>query len=713
MTGEDFEGNPVSGADFQGGVLPEGIIKFADGQTASASIYFQFADQTQDPVPGYFGLIKDGIPEGVEAFIIELFDPATGQTIPTPFSREDVFFVHDVFSFGTRGTDSDDTLIGSEEGEILEGLGGNDVIEGMGGADTLDGGLGDDRLSGGPGDDILIGGFGEDTLDGGEDTDTADYTYYPRSLTVDLAAGAAGFPQEKDPTPEPLVSIENVRTGAGDDIVAGDGDANLLEGGAGNDRLDGRAGRDMLLGGSGHDRLDGGPGHDELWGGDGFDTFVFVADQGDDVVFDFQKGTDHIDLQGFRFQNRRLLPEDLDRNHNGVLDDGDNQVAVSPAADPMLNDIQLDLWSFAPAGRFGPLFPEADTMLKPGQPDFRGAPPSDGFSNRLTLHNVSGLLDADDFALGPPVWDIGPSPVVPPPPFVTPGFPLVQPGFPVGSPGFPLMSPPLFDLGELNSGSPQVAAPFQSDMQLAAFPATDGMPNEARTDPVPKDGLPEAPAAPPPEIFDNQLALHDRSGLLEAAQLVNSSRWVKDARQIPISLAMAARLNIDNGDLEPGYYAPNGNPNGHDLIAEAVEWLTRKAPFKYTDGSTGNTDFNSNGTLDLGIEFDTKGAGFVGGKTVASPQLTGTQDWQKYIDSGNPTSPQSGDISVTGRDLNNVLQALNIDQLVTSASGLWVGSNQNNAFSDFYRNTGDNLWAVLKDQQTIVGPTYMTGRSPS
>lgn len=71
-----------------------------------------------------------------------------------------------------------------------------------------------------------------------------------------------------------------------DNVINGNGNANVLRGGAGNDALNGRAGNDILDGGIGHDRLtgsagndilDGGTGRDVLTGGVGADRFRFTA----------------------------------------------------------------------------------------------------------------------------------------------------------------------------------------------------------------------------------------------------------------------------------------------------------------------------------------------------------------------------------------------------------------------------------------------------
>jgi Ca2+-binding RTX toxin-like protein len=63
-----------------------------------------------------------------------------------------------------RGSDFDDTLIGSNGFNWLAGMGGDDTIEGRGGIDYLYGGTGNDTLKGGAADDDLFGWTGNDTL---------------------------------------------------------------------------------------------------------------------------------------------------------------------------------------------------------------------------------------------------------------------------------------------------------------------------------------------------------------------------------------------------------------------------------------------------------------------------------------------------------------------------------------------------------------------
>lgn len=86
--------------------------------------------------------------------------------------------------------------------------------------------------------------------------------------------------------------------GTGNDRIFGDSGNDRVSGGDGRDRLFGGSGNDTLSGGSGQDMLDGGSGNDLLRGGGGADRFVFAPGRGDDVIVDFQDGTDLIAVQG-------------------------------------------------------------------------------------------------------------------------------------------------------------------------------------------------------------------------------------------------------------------------------------------------------------------------------------------------------------------------------------------------------------------------------
>ncbi|QHQ33766.1 calcium-binding protein [Algicella marina] len=123
----------------------------------------------------------------------------------------------------------------------------------------------------GAGDDIVWGGDGDDFLDLGSGNDT----------------GVGGAGQDE------------LRGAAGNDIISGGLGDDELVGGGGADTLQGGAGDDILRDFGGDDLLNGGTGDDSLAGGAGTDTFQFYRNAGNDIIWDFQNGTDLIDFTAF------------------------------------------------------------------------------------------------------------------------------------------------------------------------------------------------------------------------------------------------------------------------------------------------------------------------------------------------------------------------------------------------------------------------------
>ncbi len=193
------------------------------------------------------------------------------------------------------GDAANNTLTGTDEGDAIEGLGGNDTLLGLGDADRLTGGEGDDILRGGDGDDFLHGGPGADILDGGTGLDTASYAAATVGVRVDL--NLQGVAQNTGEGLDLLISIENLEGSAFNDVLTGDGAANVIYENAGGD--------DVLAGGGGDDEIrisrgaapsdfafewiaaDGGTGDDLV----SFDAFNMDAgrvtmrgDAGDDIL---------------------------------------------------------------------------------------------------------------------------------------------------------------------------------------------------------------------------------------------------------------------------------------------------------------------------------------------------------------------------------------------------------------------------------------------
>ena len=222
---------------------------------------------------------------------------------------------------------------------------GDDLIAGNAVANYLNGRDGDDRLWGSGGDDILEGGAGADMLNGGAGDDYAYYTNSGVGVLVRLhAAHAVKYGEAEGDT---LIDVEHLVGSNHNDVLAGDGEDNHLDGadgddvlyggpaggddemygGNGDDRIFGGKGNDILTGGEGNDYLKGGPGEDTfivdgddmdvLYGGTEKDTFQFFpSNLGGGSIKDFSDGEDVIDLTEFTGINSM---DDLD-----IVSHGDN-----------------------------------------------------------------------------------------------------------------------------------------------------------------------------------------------------------------------------------------------------------------------------------------------------------------------------------------------------------------------------------------------------
>lgn len=193
------------------------------------------------------------------------------------------------------GSDSGGVTLTYQAGTSLTGTAGDDVMLVAAGNNTVHGGDGNDVLSGttgnnnfygDAGNDLLFSGSGNDLLDGGTGNDTASYAHSAAGVTVTLASTAqqntvgAGL--------DTLVSIENLTGSNFNDVLTGDGNANVINGGLGNDTLNGGGGDDILIGGMGNNTLTGGAGND---------TFLYQqGNTGRDTVTDFTFGSDKLDL---------------------------------------------------------------------------------------------------------------------------------------------------------------------------------------------------------------------------------------------------------------------------------------------------------------------------------------------------------------------------------------------------------------------------------
>ncbi len=220
------------------------------------------------------------------------------------------------------GSKFNDVLIGNAGNNVLDGGDGNDTLVGGAGSDVLNGGMGSDtadystacavivnltvgtslscgtevdklvsienvigsnyndtitgdagsnKLFGGAGKDHFYGSGGGDFFDGGAGKDWIDYRTSTTGVKVNLLTGVGQFGLAQGDT---YANIENIRGGAGDDILIGDGNANVFYGGAGSDRIEGGGGNDMIYTAGGYDYVDGGTGIDTLSYADSWDKVI-------------------------------------------------------------------------------------------------------------------------------------------------------------------------------------------------------------------------------------------------------------------------------------------------------------------------------------------------------------------------------------------------------------------------------------------------------
>ncbi|BBK43189.1 hypothetical protein STVA_32090 [Allostella vacuolata] len=196
----------------------------------------------------------------------------------------------------TYGSESADTIVGTENTDWMHGQGGDDAIllgagddgaRGVGGNDLILGEAGADTLRGNEGNDLILGGDDNDTINGDEGDDDVN-----GNRGEDTVLGGAG--------------ADYVRGGQGNDLVdGGDGDdwhlngnigADTVHGGGGNDTLFGGPGDDLLIGGPGHDRMSGDLGDDTMQGDADGDIFAIGQGHGRDVILGFADGPSRIEL---------------------------------------------------------------------------------------------------------------------------------------------------------------------------------------------------------------------------------------------------------------------------------------------------------------------------------------------------------------------------------------------------------------------------------
>lgn len=144
--------------------------------------------------------------------------------------------------------------------------------------------------------------------------------YYSLAVDeIDISAIDLAVAQVTESTADDLALLDEML--AGNDFVSLSRDKDWMDGGSGNDTIRGNGGKDTLFGGDGDDRVTGGTGADILVGGAGndeligqrdgaADLFVFGAEDGTDVITNFENGRDRIEIESGA---SRFADLDIDR----------------------------------------------------------------------------------------------------------------------------------------------------------------------------------------------------------------------------------------------------------------------------------------------------------------------------------------------------------------------------------------------------------------
>ncbi len=124
------------------------------------------------------------------------------------------------------------------------------------------------------------------------------------------------------PTPNYGNAPDQLFGGLGNDALYGYSNNDVLYGEQGNDYLNGGGDNDVLYGGAGDDYLDSESGYDVLYGEAGNDTFFFGYNRQNDVVMDFVRGQDRIDISSLNISDWTVL-------QTLISNDGQNNALVS------------------------------------------------------------------------------------------------------------------------------------------------------------------------------------------------------------------------------------------------------------------------------------------------------------------------------------------------------------------------------------------------
>jgi Ca2+-binding RTX toxin-like protein len=182
------------------------------------------------------------------------------------------------------GDDGADQVFGNDDADKASGGPGNDVVEGNGADDAVYGDAGDDHLEGNAGRDSVFGQAGQDDILGGtspaavaggstaSSADTGD-AVLSGGDGADVIVGdngsitRPGGTETNDGAMLRSVTLLDLSTIGGADVISGGNDDDQAFGGLGADTINGDGGDDHLEGNLDADSIDGGSEQDDIVGG--------------------------------------------------------------------------------------------------------------------------------------------------------------------------------------------------------------------------------------------------------------------------------------------------------------------------------------------------------------------------------------------------------------------------------------------------------------
>jgi Ca2+-binding RTX toxin-like protein len=242
-----------------------------------------------------------------------------------------------------NGGSGNDVLFGQDGADTLGGDAGVDYIAAGAGNDTINGGADPDEIYGEGGDDTITGGasFDYDFIVGGDGNDTiygnsgqGDFDHLYGNLGNDIfyvdTPADVVFEQPGEGTDTVYAGINGGGYYLYDNIenLILTGNTPFGVGNALNNNLTGNAIGNYLLGGLGNDTLNGMGGGDVLFGEGGNDVFVFGAGTGGDVIGDFTRGQDRIDISAFGFSFAQAQANFSQVGGNGAINLGNGDFIV-------------------------------------------------------------------------------------------------------------------------------------------------------------------------------------------------------------------------------------------------------------------------------------------------------------------------------------------------------------------------------------------------